>query len=179
MKILSLAILSAVVFIGCTDRTKTNVELIQDMFVSPAIKAQDHDPLNPYGLANGLPPEGTEPIGFEPYRYWGKLETDIPRVTNPVQMNNEDWIEAKRQFTIYCAVCHGENGNGKGYFVDKMLLPPPSLLSDKVRAYADSQIFHMITVGRGMMGSYANQIIESEKRWQVVHYVRKLQKDSK
>jgi mono/diheme cytochrome c family protein len=52
---------------------------------------------------------------------------------------------------------------------------PPSLLSEKVRAWPDSRIFHIITRGQNLMPSYASQILP-EDRWAAVHYVRALQR---
>ena len=53
---------------------------------------------------------------------------------------------------------------------------PPSLLTKKVRDYSDGRIFHIITDGQGLMGSYINQLLEEKDRCAVVKYVRSLQK---
>jgi mono/diheme cytochrome c family protein len=52
---------------------------------------------------------------------------------------------------------------------------PPVLYSDKVMAWPDGRIYHTITLGQGLMPSYATQILP-EQRWAIVYYVRALQK---
>jgi hypothetical protein len=50
--------------VGCSDPSKPNVEVIQDMMESPALKAQEYDKGGPNDGAMRLPPEGTQPVGF-------------------------------------------------------------------------------------------------------------------
>jgi hypothetical protein len=69
-------------------------------------------------------------------------------------------------------------GAGDGPVAEKMLLRPPSLLSDKVKAFSDGRIFHIVTDGQGVMGSYLTQIQDEKARWSLVNYVRTLQKRS-
>ncbi|MNT30857.1 hypothetical protein D3C72_1666710 [compost metagenome] len=56
-----------------------------------------------------------------------------------------------------------------------MSLKPPALLTDKVKAWPDGHLYHVITVGQGVMGPYASHIPQSV-RWQVVNYIRFLEK---
>ena len=56
---------------------------------------------------------------------------------------------------------------------------PPSLLSEKIRNTKDGGIFHIITEGQGVMGTYINHMPMSKDRWAVVAYVRKLQSENK
>jgi hypothetical protein len=59
------------------------------------------------------------------------------------------------------------------------MLPIPPLTSDKVKAFKDGRIFHIITDGQGLMGSYASQIRNESDRWAIVNYVRTLQRQAK
>jgi mono/diheme cytochrome c family protein len=52
---------------------------------------------------------------------------------------------------------------------------PPVLFSDKVVNWTDGRLYHTITMGQGLMPSYATQILP-EQRWAIVHYVRALQR---
>jgi mono/diheme cytochrome c family protein len=84
-------------------------------------------------------------------------------------------LEAGRKYyNTFCVVCHGVVGDGKGYIVPKFT-QPPSLLSDKVRNWPDGRIYHIATVGQGLMPSYKQQI-PSEQRWAIIHYLRALQR---
>ena len=76
-------------------------------------------------------------------------------------------------YNTNCVVCHGADGAGNGSVVGAFP-NPPSLLADKIRDYADSQIYHVVVNGQNIMGSYAPQIPEKD-RWALIHYIRVLQ----
>jgi cytochrome c len=63
--------------------------------------------------------------------------------------------KAQELFDIYCAICHGTAGDGKGKLVkqEKFLGVP----SYKDRQINEGSIFHVITYGLNSMGSHANQ----------------------
>jgi mono/diheme cytochrome c family protein len=48
------------------------------------------------------------------------------------------------------------------------------LLEEAVAAWTDGQIYHIITMGRGLMASYAAQV-EPDDRWKIILYIRKMQ----
>ncbi len=158
---------------------KPNVELIQDMMVQPANKAQDFLASNPEKSSQLVPPEGTAAVNREVYLYKGNPEgaeanLKMPEVTADMVKLGE------KHFKNYCLVCHGEKGAGDGPVASKFQgVKPPSLLSDKVRGMKDGGIYHIITDGQGVMGTYINHMPWSKDRWAVVSYVRKLQSDSK
>ncbi len=161
--------------------SQPNVELIQDMMDQPALKAQDYEPSNPTKAASRLPPEGTVPVGYTPYKYAGNAAEAAAKLKNPLAGNTKaEVLElGRRKFEIYCAICHGYTGAGDGPVAPKMALKPPPLLSDKVKALNDAGIYHIITDGQGVMVSYAYQLVNENDRWAIVNYVRSLQKLSK
>ena len=168
---------------SCTDHSKPNVEIIQDMMESPAIYPQEYDETSPNHSGMRVPPEGTQPLGFTPYRY----ATDPAGAVHNVNPMAGDMTEASLKvglkfYTTNCAVCHGQHGEGaeaaKSSVGEKMALKPPSLMSDKIRGWTDGQIYHVITMGQGVMGPYASHIPQ-RYRWQVVNYIRHLQKENK
>jgi mono/diheme cytochrome c family protein len=82
--------------------------------------------------------------------------------------------KGKELFNIYCAICHGEKGDGKGNLVVKeKFLGVPSY---KDREITEGSVFHVITYGLNSMGSHANQLSQ-EERWQVTDYVLKLKSE--
>lgn len=168
---------------GCTagDRHKQpNVEIIQDMMEQPALKAQDFKPSNRDQGAMRVPPEGTIAKNREVYLYTGDLEGAIANLNNPHEVTTQFLEVGKKNYMNYCFVCHGEFGKGDGPVGEKFQgVKPPPLISDKVRAMKDGQLFHIITEGQGVMGHYSNHMPFFKDRWAVVSYVRKLQKDSK
>lgn len=182
---LLMAIVAGAVFVtvatGCSDKSKPNVELLQDMMVSESIKSQEYDESSPNNSGMRVPPEGTQPLGFVPYRY-ATDPVGAARNPNPLEGQNSDEVlkVGLKFYTTQCALCHGEKGEGgdKLSITEKMALKPPTLLSDKVRGWTDGQIYHVITAGQGVMGPYASHIPQ-KYRWQVVNYIRTLQKENK
>ena len=82
--------------------------------------------------------------------------------------------KAKELFEIYCASCHGNNGNGNGKLVEReKFLGVPSY---KDRVITEGSIYHVITYGLNSMGSHANQLSPQE-RWLVTDYVLKLKSE--
>jgi mono/diheme cytochrome c family protein len=179
-----LLLISVVGFAGCTGgggrpafHKTPNIEIIQDMMDQPAIKNQDYDPYT--GEAGSrLPPEGTVPQGYTPYKYKGDPAGAAKNLKSPFAGKETEEVLAlgKKKFETYCMVCHGPKGHGDGPVAPKMALRPPPLISDKVKALPDGGIFHIITDGQGVMSSYAYQLVEERDRWAIVAYVRSLQK---
>lgn len=156
---------------------ETNVELIQDMMDQKNLKSQDYDQFrNKPG--NMVPPEGTVPRDYKPYKYVGNPLGAEASLVNPLRGEKMQLSLARGQqrFEIFCSVCHGKQGKGDGTIAAYMPLKPPSLLSEKVMAFKDGRIFHIITEGQGVMGGYATQIFSEEDRWAIVNYIRSLQK---
>jgi hypothetical protein len=171
----------AFVVVACGGKNSTpNVEPIQDMMESPALKEQDEDPTDPNNRGMKVPPDHTVGIGKHPYKYIGQPEKAEKELKNPFSGNSPEVIAlGKAKFEIYCMLCHGPTGHGDGQIGAKMALKPPSLMSDKVRAFKDGRIFHIITEGQGVMGSYASQIVKSDDRWAIVNYIRMMQQTDK
>jgi hypothetical protein len=182
MKVTALFIVSLTFLAGCNaGPNKTNIELMQDMMDQMNVKSQDWDPDRPDKRANFVPPENTVPRGFSPYKFVGLALEAEAGLTNPMAGDFEPATleRGKAKYDIYCAVCHGATGGGDGTIAAKYMLPIPPLTSDKVKAFKDGRIFHIITDGQGLMGSYASQIRNESDRWAIVNYVRTLQRQAK
>lgn len=190
MKFMFLFFLGLVVLSGCTfsndNPKKPNVEVIQDMAEQPALKAQDFHPQYREKSSMLVPPKGTWPSNSnkwpkdtKPLLYDGKPEEAGKELKNPFKGNNSEDLVAlgKRNYQNYCMVCHGVQGKGDGPVAEKFQgVKPPSLVTDKIKNYPDGRIYHIITYGQGIMGSYINQMPNEKDRWAVVNYVRELQK---
>ncbi|MDG0817424.1 c-type cytochrome [Bdellovibrio svalbardensis] len=174
--------LAALALSGCgPSGNKPNVEIIQDMMESPAIKAQEYDETSPHHSGMRVPPENTAPVGFEPYRYATDVEGAAKNLKNPIagKMDEETLLTGQKYYETNCAVCHGFKGEGavaaNAPAASKMALKPPPMLSDKVKGWPDGHLYHVITMGQGVMGPYASHIPQ-KYRWQVVNYIRFLEK---
>jgi mono/diheme cytochrome c family protein len=77
-------------------------------------------------------------------------------------------------YNIYCAVCHGTDGNSATATVGPRLAAP-SLLTDRAGKLVDGNIYSIIRYGRGVMPMYGDKVTRPEDRWAIVNYVRHLQ----
>jgi len=86
--------------------------------------------------------------------------------------------EAERLYLIDCGICHGTalDGNGPLWNGGNGPFPaaPRPLNGDYAKALSDGHIYHVITFGKGAMGSYASQLTP-EQRWWVIKYIRSKQ----
>jgi mono/diheme cytochrome c family protein len=177
---------------GCTGggepqlSDKPNIEVIQDMMESPSVESQDPVSLSEREKPGSrVAPEGTVAVvGPQPYLYKGDPAAAEKNLKNPLagDLSEAVLVVGQRKYEIYCMVCHGQKGGGDGPVAAAYLksgLPVPAMVTDKVRTMSDAGIYHIITDGRGVMGSYQSQIINSRDRWAIVQYIRKLQKDTK
>lgn len=159
---------------GCGSKRDPQIELIQDMVQSPAIKPQDYDESKPGSRAMRMPPEGAIPQGHTPYEIKTSQEAE-EKVFNSLRNSFEVMQRGQKMYYTYCGVCHGMTGRGDGPVAAKTILKPPSLVNQKMKDWADGGLYHMIVVGRGLMGSFASQIPNEQDRWALVHFIRRLQ----
>lgn len=97
--------------------------------------------------------------------------------TSPVPYNKKSIERGKEVFDIHCTVCHGPQGKGDGIIVitGKGFYPVNLLAPGTVRR-SDGFIYAYIRYGgKVMMPSYRENISE-EDAWNVVNYIRSLQK---
>lgn len=122
------------------------------------------------------------PNGSVPYYY---LDTEVGRAqatndirSNPFPITDAGLAKGKELYTIYCAICHGEKGDGAGYLVrdDGGVYPaqPANLVSEQFIASSEGRFYHSVMYGLNVMGGYADKL-SFEERWQVIHYIRSLQ----
>lgn len=169
---------------GC-DRTNNDpgFDYFPDMFYSHAYETYTPNGVFADSLTLRDPVRGTIPVGFIPYTY-EKNDTDRllagRELINPIQEDSSVLARGKFAYGIYCAGCHGSLGDGKGHLYQSGLYnyPPASLINEKISNAPDGEIYHVITVGHGVMMAHGG-IIRPDDRWKIVHFVRKLQRDAK
>ncbi len=164
---------------SCKDDLKPNYQYMPNMYEPVSYETYgEYDAFDsPYGLKGKegqLPAKGTIKRGFVPYSIPNTTEgynASKAITTSPLDSTSLDMKKAEELFVIYCAICHGTEGNGKGKLVtqEKFLGVP----SYKDRAITKASIFHVVTYGLNSMGSHANQLDQNE-RWLVAEYVLQL-----
>lgn len=108
----------------------------------------------------------------------------IDRIPSSIEVTPELIKLGQTKFNIYCSVCHGFDGSGKGMVGQAWSYPLPNFFDDKykdVKQYTgkDGYIFHTIrygvtTNGEQKMPPYAHALNEMQA-WAVVAYFRTLQ----
>jgi mono/diheme cytochrome c family protein len=95
---------------------------------------------------------------------------------DPLPPTNEIIQEGRRNFSHYCMVCHGLDGQNTGVpFADRMSPPVPELSSREVQAYTDGQLKWIVENGIFPSGMPASKgILNDEEIWSIVHYIRHL-----
>lgn len=169
---------------NCKNDKNPNIQYMPNMYESVAYETYaETDAFKSEkglkGKEGQLPPKGTVKQGFVPY--------DVPNTTAGYEFSKtikvsglpeskKDIEKGKELFGIYCAICHGEKGNGQGNLVKReKFLGVPSYAAREV---TPGSVFHVITYGLNSMGPHLNQLSQ-EERWQVVDYVLKLKSELK
>ena len=158
------------------NRNTTGWQYFDDMAKSPAYETYTPNPNFPDGKTMQPPVPGTIPREMIPYPY---EKTDADRLEaarvllNPVEATGETLERGRKMYEVYCQVCHGPQGDGKGslFTSGKYTYPPASLISEKMSAAPDGDIYHVITVGHGIMAEHGS-MIRPDDRWKISLYVK-------
>lgn len=179
--------------IACSDvKRKPNKTYMPDMAYSRAyetysVTQEQVDELARQGIHySNMPVAGTIARGEElPYHL--KNDTNdyklAAAVKNPLPTLTADELnEARRLFNINCAICHGDklDGNGplyKGGSGPYAAAPAQLVGNPKYMNMAEGTMFHSVTYGKNMMGSYASQL-SRKQRWMIIHYIKSKQADA-
>jgi mono/diheme cytochrome c family protein len=93
---------------------------------------------------------------------------------NPVKPTPESLAQGKKYYGYDCAMCHGNNGDGKGEVAvsEKFKLgdfSDPATLKGKT----DGELFYIIKNGQGQMPPEGDRVKPTEL-WNMVNYIRSL-----
>lgn len=180
------------------------LEIFQDMDHQAKVKYQAKSDFFADGLGARRPVKGTVPVGFElPAKAASSPDFKPPHygfsngldyystgkvgdyygdgLPQEVTLNKALLERGERQYNIYCAVCHGASGNGKGITSKYGIMTAFNLQQNgstdptNAGAYrADGAIYDVITNGKGLMGPYGGNITVQD-RWAIVAYIRAMQ----
>lgn len=175
-KIALLAVASASLT-ACFNKSEPNYQYMPNMYEPVPYETYAESDAFPNGKEGQLPAKGSIPRGFTPYEYENStagLELAKANLKTPLAPEQVDLAKGEQLFTIYCAICHGDKGDGKGNLAKREKFAGVPNYKDRV--LTEGGIFHVITYGLNNMGSHANQLTQ-EERWQVTHYVLKLKSE--
>lgn len=157
-------------------RTDKGYEYFPDMAHSLTYETYQYNPVLGNGQSMSTPVPNTVPMEMEPYTNNSSpegRELASKELRNPLQLTEEFLVKGKEQYRIFCAHCHGDAGNGDGflYTSGKYVMKPASLLSEKMIASNEADIYHVITAGYQVMGPHGH-MIRPDERWMIAMYVK-------
>tara|TARA_B100001559_G_C16381290_1_gene566707 strand:- start:102 stop:701 length:600 start_codon:yes stop_codon:yes gene_type:complete len=193
-KLYYLIVLMLMIFVGCGDSASDGRELTRhpgyeympNMYRSPSFETYSENPNFSNNSTARLPVEGTIARGTMPFEYENTLEDYLRAgedLNNPLLKNDKNTEEGKALYIMFCAHCHGNNGDGKGSISHPVYGAIPAY-NDNVQIrrtgstmseLKDGNIYHAITYGLNAMGPHASQITP-EERWKIIMYINNLQK---
>ena len=141
--------------------------------------ASENKPVQPAAEPSAAEPSDGEPSDGEP----SIMDTTPWLDKNPLVLDEKTLANGRKNFGIYCSVCHGMSGYGNGLvnerarkIVAQTWVQPSSLHQDTLYAdkYPDGKLFSTISNGIRKMAGYSGQI-KTRDRWAIVAYVRALQ----
>lgn len=169
--------LGGLLAISSCSNEKPGWEYMPDMYRGPALEAYQPNGFFADSLSARKPVEGTIARGFMAYDLYTNDNAgyDSAKVNMmppaDMKMDSLAMVDAAKLYGIYCGHCHGEKGDGQG-----ILMKREKFLG--IPSYADREItmgsiFHVVTYGKGVMGSHAAQV-NPEERWEIAAHVMKL-----
>lgn len=157
-----------------------------DMYNQP--KDQTYDPSSFFADGRGSRPNvpgavAVNGVQTDTYLNTGLVDGATVDVM-PFEVTRAVLERGQAQFNIYCAVCHGQAGNGQSAVAEMGGIIPANFHQARLRTAKVSHFFVIITNGvyRGdpnndgyqSMYSYASRI-SVEDRWAIAAYIRALQ----
>ncbi|KXO00785.1 cytochrome C [Aequorivita aquimaris] len=173
---IGIAIFASATMVSCFNDKKPNYQYFPNMYEPVSYETYGAYSVFPDEQEAMVPPDNTVPRGYTPYDYENStagLERAKAELNSPYEVTEENLATGAQLYTLYCAVCHGDTGDGQGILVKReKFLGIPSY-ADAGRNIVMGGIYHVQTYGLNAMGSYASQVSEKE-RWQIAMHVMNL-----
>ena len=141
-----------------------------DMFNQPSIKPQEEGTFQAFPV-HSVPRTGVETFIEAFALVDGQLQRDrVP--SNPTVASPDSIGRGRVMYDIYCAVCHGADGNaGTPVTLRGMPAPPIRLM---LPILTDAHLYNKIRYGGPIMPAYGFQTTRVE-RWDMVNYMKSVQ----
>lgn len=176
-----IVLLGGMILAGCrgtlSDEPPVHPNLNMDF--QGRFEAQEANAFFADGRAMRPPVPGTVARGMlkDDVRFFRGHEADGSYVRSiPIPITHDLVLRGRQRFNIYCAVCHGKAGDGKGIVMAGGYgFAQVGYHNDRLRQIEDGYFFDVITNGIRTMPSYAQQIPVAD-RWAITAYIRALQR---
>jgi len=100
-----------------------------------------------------------------------KIPPEAAQKTNPVKPTSELMSKAKKTYAIDCAMCHGDNGDGKGDMAADIKNVTDFTKPEALKDRTDGELFYIIRKGKGDMPPEGDRA-KDEDVWSLVNYIR-------
>jgi mono/diheme cytochrome c family protein len=184
-KLIVAAAVLAVAACGSEEKADRGIEVMPDMFHTPAYKSQTAGTMeidardaqgNPVRRtvqypAMLTPPAGTVSRGIQPYPLAANDLVGARAQRNPLPATPAVLRQGQRDFLTYCAPCHGRDGDAANGYIAYAFGGIPSLNGLSILQMPEGEIFHVVTVGKGRMSNLRAQL-QPERRWGVAGFLK-------
>jgi len=178
LSIIKSGFLLAVIILSSCDRNRNmpGYDFMPDMVYSRAYEAYSVNPVFKDSVTHRLPVSGTMPKGYAAFRYDVLPENRLlagQTLLSTDLMGMKHVFEGKKLFDVFCINCHGAKGMGDGFLYTSKKLPvkPANFTDERLVKASRGELFHVVTVGYGLMGSYGS-ILSERDRWKIIEYVK-------
>lgn len=166
-------------FASCQDKDHRNYQYMPNMYVEVSYEANGSYDVFPNTMEVMDPAPGSVKRGELPYEYEDDQDGYLAAkasLKNPLLYTEDNHNDGKELYTIYCAICHGDKGNGKGTMATREKILGIPAYNDQGRAITEGSVYHVMYYGINNMGSYATQTTNHEL-WQIDMYVMSLKRE--
>lgn len=188
--LITITLLVLFLFSSCSnnEKGKPGYEYMPDMYRSPSLEIYSSNSFFNDSLNARKPVVGTISRGFIPFEYENNLDDYLlagVELENPLDYNEENTEKGKQLYQMFCAHCHGKNGDGKGSISHPVYGAIPAYSDDimirrtggNMKDLSAGNIYHAIYYGLNAMGPHNSQLNDDE-RWLITMYVKELQKSN-
>jgi mono/diheme cytochrome c family protein len=142
---------------GCPTHATGEADLLKPVLLLSAVTL----------FAFSATPVPTNVLGASPQ------EAAPPASSSPVKPTAASQAQAKSIYARDCALCHGENGNGKSDLAKDMQLTlldwtDPKSLGNR----SDKELFHVIREGKDKMPGEEEGRAKNDEVWNLIIYIR-------
>jgi hypothetical protein len=152
---LSIALVALIGLVSCGGDTKPSFQYMPNMYQPVGYETYGEYEVFPNQQEAMLPVLGTVPRGYTPYEYPDTTKgSDAAKkeLKNPLEVTQKNLDAGKELYTIYCAVCHGDKGDGNGILMQReKILGIPSYAAPG-RLITQGGVYHVQMYGLNSMG---------------------------
>jgi mono/diheme cytochrome c family protein len=122
-------------------------------------------------LTGGITAQQTPPASKPAPPGEFKIPPEAGQKTNPVKPSPEGMAKAKKIYAMDCAMCHGDNGDGKGEMAADVKNVTDFTKPDAMKDRTDGDLFYIIRKGKGDMPLESDRAKDDDV-WNLVNYIR-------